>query len=175
MGHKKRMQMMRMEWINQGKPQTVHADSLFDEPALPTKENDNREKTASRIAPIFETTGGERPKTPTPKNNEDDDMEEEDLYGATPKATRQKPAEDHVPQSDSLFGGAGASIFGPAKTVAEDDLDDDELDALLAEDEMMQAAAGGNKSAAAASKATAPQNDFDEDDMEAMAEMDMEW
>jgi hypothetical protein len=141
-----------MEWINEGKPQTVNEDPR-NEPA-PTKEKDGREKTAPRVASIFESAAaGELPKTPTPNDNSgvDVDMEEEDLYGATPKAPRQKQVEEAVSQTDSLFGGTGVgagttgSILGPAKTVVDEfGPNDDELDALLAEEEMMQAA-GGNK------------------------------
>jgi replication fork protection complex subunit Csm3/Swi3 len=170
MGHKKRMQVMRMEWINEGKPRSsVHDDSLFDEPELPRRESGEREKTAPRVAPIFETRASERPKTPT--SNADVDAEMEDLYGATPRPTRT--AEGSVSQPAAAVGG---SIFGPAKTViAEGPPEDDELDALLAEEEMLQATSGNIQSAPVASKAPAPQVDFDEDEMEAMAEMDDMW
>jgi replication fork protection complex subunit Csm3/Swi3 len=130
-GHKKVMQSMRMEWINEGKPRSsVHEGSLFDEPALHARDGE-REKTASRVAPIFEKTMTERPKTPVAAA----DANMDDLYDATPRPARRKSAE--VDSQDSLFGG-GASLFGPAKTV-DDGPPDDELDALLAEEEMLQA------------------------------------
>jgi replication fork protection complex subunit Csm3/Swi3 len=175
MGHKKRMQIMRMEWINEGKPRSsVHEDSLFDEPELPRREGGEREKTAPRVAPIFETRASERPKTPT--RNADVDAEMEDIYDATPRPART--TEGNVSQSAAAVGG---SIFGPAKTVIadgppeDDELGDDELDALLAEEEMLQATSGNVQSAPVTSKASAPQEDFDEDEMEAMAEMDGMW
>ncbi|KAK0105835.1 chromosome segregation in meiosis- protein [Cadophora gregata] len=172
MGHKKRIQMMRMEWINEGKPQTVNDDSVNDPPA---NENDGREKTAPRIAPIFENAaGGDGPKTPGPNDSTavDEDMEDDDLYGATPRASRTKPVQATVSQTDSLFGGTGASIFGPAKKVVDDfGPDDDELDALLAEEEMNQNMAG-SKPAPVINKA-APRDEVDEDEMEAMNDMDM--
>ncbi|KAH8589711.1 replication fork protection component Swi3-domain-containing protein [Bisporella sp. PMI_857] len=130
MGHKKRMQMMRMEWINEGKPRSsVHEDSLFDQPETARIEDGEREKAASRIAPIFEKNPTEKPKTPEP--GVDADME--DLYGATPKATRREPADD---SQDSLFGGR-PSIFGNSNN-AHDGPPEDDLDALLAEEERMQ-------------------------------------
>lgn len=166
MGHKKMMQSIRMEWINEGKPHSsVHEDSLFDEPTLAPRENGEREKTASRIAPIFEKTVTERPKTPSA--DEDADIDMNDLYNATPRAARQETAQ--VDSQDSLFG--GTSLFGPAKGAAADDAPpEDDLDALLAEEEMLQAEAGK----------TQPQpvnkipGSFD-DEMEAMAEMDDLW
>jgi replication fork protection complex subunit Csm3/Swi3 len=172
MGHKKRMQIMRMEWINEGKPRfSVHEESLFDEPELPRREGGEQEKTAPRVAPIFETS--ERPKTPTP--NADVDAEMEDIYDATPRPART--TEENVSQPAAVAGG---SIFGPVKTSIadgrpDDELGDDELDALLAEEEMLQATSGNVQSAPVTSKASAPQEDFDKDEMEAMAEMDGMW
>ena len=161
-----------MEWINEGKPQTfVHEDSLFDEPALPAREDGDREKTAPRVAPIFEKRASERPRTPVAGAEADED---EDLYDATPRPRRQQPAEEPVSQTDSVFGGGTQSIFGPAKTV-DDGPDEDELDALMADfdEEAMQRdlqpGAASTKSAAAVSR------EIDEDELEAMAEMDGMW
>lgn len=171
MGHKKVMQLARMEWINEGKPHSsVHEDSLFDEPALPTRPEGEREKTASRIAPIFEKPASERPKTPAQDPDAGDD---DDIYNATPKATRQNP-EGSVQQATSIFGPGATSIFGPqTNDVADDGPPEDDLDALLAEEEMMQESAKTAPPPLGASKAAAPRNDF-EDEMEAMAEMDMD-
>jgi replication fork protection complex subunit Csm3/Swi3 len=169
-GHKKRMQMMRMEWINEGKPRSsVHEDSIFDEPALPPRENGDREKTAPRVAPIFEKRASERPKTPVVDAEADMD---DDIYDATPRPRRQ-PAEESVSQTNSLFGGTTQSIFGPAKTTAQDGPDEDELDALMADldDEALQRDI--RPAAAPAKSATAVTQEIDEDEMEAMAEMDM--
>jgi replication fork protection complex subunit Csm3/Swi3 len=170
-GHKKRMQAMRMEWINEGKPySSVHEDSLFDEPALPPKENGEREKTAPRIAPIFEKRASERPKTPTV--DADIDFEMDNLYDATPGPPRQKPSEDSTSKTDSLFGSNKTSIFGSSRA-PEDEPPEDELDALLAEEEMLQATSGNVQYAPAVKKAAA-QDDVGDDEMEAMAEMDMD-
>lgn len=156
MGHKKRMQMMRMEWINEGKPKPDN-DNLFEEPTLPPRDNETREKTVP-LAPIFEKSANERPKTPQP--DADVDMDE-DLYGATPKSTRKQPEVN------------GTSIFGNAKTVPEDDPFDDDLDALLAEEEMLQATSGNAKAAPVAAKVATAEAAIDDDEEAAMAEMDM--
>ena len=166
MGHKRQMQIARMEWINEGKPKSsVHEDSLFDEPALPAAENDEREKTAPRIAPIFEKAATERLKTP------DGGADLDDLYGATPRAARLAKTEGQRP----IFVGdsAGGSLFGPAKVpVVDDRPPEDDLDALLAEEEIMQAESRKTQAAPSASKVPPQKDDFD-DEMEAMADMEM--
>lgn len=170
-GHKKRLQMMRMEWINEGKPRSsVHEDSLFDEPALPARENGEREKTAPRVAPIFEKRASERPKTPVPDAEVDMD---DDIYDATPRPRRQQPAEEPVSQTDSLFGGTTQSLFGPAKTVVEDGPDGDELDALMAELDEEALPRDVQPTTASTKSAVAVTQEIDDDEMEAMAEMDM--
>jgi replication fork protection complex subunit Csm3/Swi3 len=170
-GHKKRMQMMRMEWINEGKPRSsVHEDSLFDEPALPARVDGEREKTAPRVAPIFEKRTSERPKTPIADAEADMD---DDIYDATPRPGRQQPVEEPFSQTDSLFGGGTQSVFGPAKIVVEDGPDEDELDALMADldDESLQRDL--QPAAAPAKPVAAVTQEIDDDEMEAMAEMDM--
>ncbi|KAF8858766.1 Swi3-domain-containing protein [Acephala macrosclerotiorum] len=164
MGHKKRMQMMRMEWINEGKSK-LDNDDLFDEPTLPPRENGERKKTVP-LAPIFEKRASERPKTP--EANADADVEMDDMYDATPRAARKQPAEGIAPQN-------GTSIFGNPKTVptAEDEPFDDDLDALLAEEEMLQATSGNSQLAPAVNKPAVVESGFDEDEEAAMAEMDM--
>ncbi len=164
------MQMMRMEWINEGKPRSsVHEDSIFDEPALPPRESGEREKTAPRVAPIFEKRASERPKTPTA------DVEaglDDDIYDATPRPRRQ-PAEESVSQTDPLFGGTTQSIFGPAKTVVEDGPDEDELDALMADLDNEALQRDLQPAPAAANPAAAITQEIEDDEMEAMAEMDI--
>ena len=171
MGHKKRMHVMRMEWIDEGKPRSsVHEDPIFDDPALHPRENGEREKTATRVAPIFEKAATERPKTPQANG----DAEMDDIYDATPRPARQQLPESG-PEPDLLFKGAG-SIFGPAKTaVVDDGPPEDDLDALLAEEEMLQASSGNAQPAPAVSKAPVAQEDTFDDEMEAMAEMESMW
>ena len=169
MGHKRQMQVARMEWINEGRPRSsVHESSLFDEPALPTGETGGREKTASRVAPIFEQATTERPKTPVA----DADAEMDDLYDATPRAAaHQQPAQTEG--HGSIFGGGigGGSLFGSVKNaVVDDGPPDDDLEALLAE-EMMRAQSAKARPASTATQVVAPQESNFDDEMEAMAEM----
>jgi replication fork protection complex subunit Csm3/Swi3 len=170
MGHKRQMQIARMEWINEGRPKAhVDEDAMFDEPTISAEENAQREKTASRIAPIFEKTATERSKTPAA--DVDEDME--DLYNATPKAARQTATET---QASVFGGGSGGSLFGPAKSATVDDgFPEDDLDALLAEQEMMEAETSKAVPVKTASKAAPPEEDNFDDEMEAMAEMDGMW
>ncbi|CAL3970788.1 unnamed protein product [Diplocarpon coronariae] len=168
MGHKKRIQMMRMEWINEGKPQTVHEDSLFDEPTLPSIEDDGRENTSSRVAPIFETTAAGRPKTPVPNDSNGADTEmDEDLYGATPRASTQRPV-DSTEQHDFLLGGTRTSIFAPAKEIVQDGPDDDELDALMAEAEAEQSETVTKVNKPATFHSKPVNNSTEDDDLDAL-------
>jgi replication fork protection complex subunit Csm3/Swi3 len=168
MGHKKMMQSARMEWINEGKPHSsVHEDSLFDEPALPLNEGNEGEKTAPRVAPIFDKAALTRSKTPNLDIDEDID-----LYDATPRPVRQRPEAD-ISQANSSFNGGAISIFGPAKSgpVADDDFPEDDLNALLAEDEEMQASAKPSQpSTSTIQKTTIREEDLDYE-MELMADM----
>ena len=165
MGHKKRMQISRYEWINEGKPRSsVHEDSLFDQPPLPTGENGNKEKLPSRLAPIFEKAATERANTPIA--DVDEDMG--DIYDATPRAARQEGAEKETQVSD-FRNSNRRSLFGPPKGgVSDDGPQEDDLDALLAEGEMMQAEMAKAQLASNTGNMT-QENNFD-DEMEAMAE-----
>jgi replication fork protection complex subunit Csm3/Swi3 len=169
MGHKRQMQVARMEWINEGRPKSsFHEDSLFGEPAVPTGENDGGERTAPRIAPIFEKAAVERPKTP----EGDVDAEMDDLYDATPRAARQ-PAQTEAQISISGGGSGGGSLFGPARVpIIDDGPPEDDLDALLAEEEMLQAESAKTQALSSASKVAPQESSFD-DEEEAMADMDM--
>jgi replication fork protection complex subunit Csm3/Swi3 len=159
LGHKKRIQMMRMDWINEGKPKDpVQEDSIFDEPMLPPREVPDRNNAPPRIAPIFEKAQIERPKTPDVNGDSD-----EDIYDATPRISRAQINEPAV----SAAG--GGSLFGP-KTAVPDEPEDD-LDALLAEQEMEEMNAQKLGGAVNQNHSMmAPEPDFD-DEMEAMAEM----
>jgi len=154
-GHKKIIQNARMEWINEGKPRSsVHEDSLFDEPPVPGREQ-QKGKTAERVAPIFEKREGERMKTPVVRGETElfGEEDEEDIYGASPRGVRTQ-------QATATTGGGGSSLFGPARSMGDDDFPDDDIDALLAEEESM-------RTSKPAAKPTAPQ-DEDMDDMDAL-------
>ncbi|KAL7621646.1 chromosome segregation in meiosis- protein [Parahypoxylon ruwenzoriense] len=132
-GHKKYMRMKRMEWIEEGKPKPVTLDEdLVNFFGAPDDQPEERAPAIfpARVAPIFQSQGGEKARTPTRDDVPDDD---EDLYDATPR-----PPKTTAPASASLFSnGAGigrnnTSIFGNGSG---DEPDDDDLDALMAEEE----------------------------------------
>jgi replication fork protection complex subunit Csm3/Swi3 len=160
LGHKKRIQMMRMDWINEGKPKDpVQEDSIFDEPMLPPREVSDRNNAPTRVAPIFEKSQIERPKTPDVNGDSDDD-----IYDATPRVSRMQGHELTVP------GAEGGSLFGPRKIAVPEEPEDD-LDALFAEHEMEEVSAEKRPGATIQENSMkVPEPDFD-DDMEAMAEM----
>lgn len=164
MGHKKLLQVARMEWIDEGKPKSTYQDdTIYDDPILPTRENGDREQTASRIAPIFEKAVTTRPKTPT--MDVDDDMDMDDLYGATPRLVTAAAGQK------SIFGG-GAIKSGPKQTSNSDEgMDDDDLDALLAEEDAMHNTVSGKKQPTATvtrPKPTGFEEEMDEDELDAL-------
>lgn len=166
MGHKKKIITERMNWINEGKPKSVHQDSLFDEPVLPPREYTDAE-ARTRIAPVFQSLVSQRPKTPDLFGDDDED----DIYGATPKRATQ-PRAGGSSNTDSVYGGAQASLFGPARVV-DDGPPEDDLDALMAESEALLAGTENPQPSDPKNGSTAQEDDFD-DDMEAMAEMEMD-
>jgi len=160
LGHKKRIQMMRMDWINEGKPkEPVQEDSIYDEPMLPPREVSDRNNAPPRIAPIFEKSQTERLKTPDINGDSDDD-----IYDATPRISRTQGREATIQATET------GSLFGPRKTAVPEEPDDD-LDALLAEQEMEEVSAEKRPGVTSQDNSmAAPEPDFD-DEMEAMAEM----
>lgn len=173
MGHKRMLQVARMEWINEGRPKPDEDDDIVPPVSNTTAQTgETVERSTSRIAPIFEKRASERPKTPA---GDDLDAIMDDLYDATPQRPRNETQAGALGPQASLFGGGNStSSLGPKKTTTDsNELDEDDLDALLAEEDALQAASGVNKQIEATSKAPA-QESFD-DEMEAMAEMDGMW
>jgi replication fork protection complex subunit Csm3/Swi3 len=148
LGHQKRLQTMRREWIDEGKPKHDNWDDV------PTGPHDSTRQTETQSEQQASDEAGHPPSgstaRPMPSTRDNGDLfltDDED--GSLPK-----PAETN---------GAGHP--------PEDEMD--ELDALMAEDQ-----AGGAGPQAGATRAKdrvddrRPDDDF-ADDMEAMAEMDM--
>ena len=172
-GHKRQLQTMRMEWINEGKPRSsVHEDSIFDQPSLPLREGGEREKTAPTIAPIFQKLATERPKTPVPDGG-NTEVEMDNLYDATPKPPRQ--THSTADSQNSLFGGGINAAAQGSRLSANDEPPEDDLDALLAAEETIQAEVTKSKVGSTGNKPPVPTDDSFDDDMEAMAEMDGLW
>jgi replication fork protection complex subunit Csm3/Swi3 len=171
LGHKKRMQMMRREWIQEGKPKPPRDDEEEDfviptEDAVPEDPSaGNTEEQSSNVESRLETQqteGAQARNNHYPFGEEEPDEDELDALLAeseavpapVPAGTKQnhtQPAEDQEP-------------------------DEDELDALMAEDATNDNApkslfGGPVSSTTATNAAPIPQDEFD-DDEEAMAGMD---
>jgi replication fork protection complex subunit Csm3/Swi3 len=122
-GHKKYLRLKRIQWIDEGKPRPAGLD---DDDDLFGDANEPEERDPAifpaRVAPMFQKSLAERPKTPI----RDGPSADEDIYDATPKrSTNTAPA-------------TSSSIFGNAQTSGEPDEDD--LDALMAEEEVQRTA-----------------------------------
>ncbi|KAH0009203.1 Swi3-domain-containing protein, partial [Aureobasidium melanogenum] len=168
LGHKKRMQMMRREWIQEGKPKPPRDDDeedfvIPDENAAPENNiarNSEEQNNHVESRPEAQSSGGAQGRdnhNPFGEEEPDEDeldallAESESLPVSTTKQNNTRPAEDQEP-------------------------DEDELDALMAEDAMNDSMpkslfGGPVSSATATNAALRPQDEFD-DDEEAMAGMD---
>lgn len=168
LGHKKRMQMMRREWIQEGKPKPPRDDDEDDfviptEDAVPEDTSVGiTEEQPSNVEPRSETQQTEGAQ---PRNNHNPFGEEE-------------PDEDELDAllAESEVAAAPAPAASKQNNTEDQEPDEDELDALMAEDAMNDSAPkslfGGPVSSTTATKtASIPHDEFD-DDEEAMAGMD---
>jgi len=171
LGHKKRMQMMRREWIQEDKPKPPRDDDE-DDFVIPTEDAvredtgaSNTEEQPSNVEPRVETQQSEGAQ---PRNNHNPFGEEE-------------PDEDELDAllAESELASAPApatSKQNNAHTAEDQEPDEDELDALMAEDAMdnsiPKSLFGGPVSSATATKAAPIAHDEFDDDEEAMAGMD---
>lgn len=152
-GHKSRMRMARMEWIDETKPKQAQNDNDAEQ-----KEEAGREhaKFPARIAPIFENAARKTPAVDSLFGDDDDDV---DLFNATPR--RQKAQVAALPAGDWMFrnGGGSASANGGEP-------DEDDLEALMAEEAAQRAVPKslfGN-----GGPAPRPQDPDDEEDLDAL-------
>ena len=161
LGHTKRMQTMRKEWINEGKPRDPGDDWRTGE----QKPNGQHLIPASGLhkSPINRPSEG--PKTPTAINAVDTDDDE--IYDATPKKSRETlTASRNENPEESLFLSEEEEVnYQPP---------DDELDVLLAEDEMKEPRSTAVTAKQEMQGYTGREANFD-DEMEAMAAMDDMW
>lgn len=159
LGHTKRMQTMRREWIKEGKPEEI----------IQTLESASQ-KSAAR-GPISEPTeGGSITAVPIKRLEMpaavDDDDDEDDFYAASPKQWREEEGSKRTdPATQSLFVSDDEDV-GNLPPV-------DDLDALLVEDE---AKPSPKDTASPPEQPQTPRKEenFD-DEMEAMAGMDDLW
>ena len=177
LGHTKRMQVMRREWIDEGKPRSSSTQDTGDTQTISTRkipspkaqddaDRTGREARAARSSDEGAAQPQQSPRTPPASNLEIDD--DDDLYNATPGAVRMTVP----PQKES--NSSNDSLFITDDTGAQPE--EDELDRLLAED-----AANGDHhvydNAGGVPGRTSHvivEEDF-QDDMEAMAGMDDMW
>ena len=144
-GHKTIMQNKRKEWIDDDKPKTS-----ADKDEEYTEQQSAEVAGPANIASIFSEAAR---NAKTPALRDDEDLFEDDIYGASPRRLHDNPLED-VPDDDdvdAMMAEADATAPVPTKktspslfgstlpkpgakpAMAPDDFDD--LDALLAEAE----------------------------------------
>lgn len=160
LGHTRRMQTMRREWINEGKPQEAFAPNLEYRNKDPTLEQDVHEQEQGSITPLNAHKCAVPPKADRPYHD--------DLYSATPRKSQNKNRQiQNIDSDESLFLSDDEPNRQPL---------DDDLDVLLAEDE------GRHEDKTANLNKKSNQQDqgegFDDsfrDEMEAMAEIDDMW
>lgn len=168
LGHKKRMQMMRREWIQEGKPKPPRDDDeedfvIPDENAVP--ENNNAHTSAEQ-------------------SNAVDSMPEAQSNEGAQARNNHNPFGEEEPDEDELDALLAESESVPLPTTKQNNTqpaddqepDEDELDALMAEDAMNDSVpkslfGGPVSSNTATNAASQPRDEFD-DDEEAMAGMD---
>ena len=145
------MQVMRREWINEGKPREPYYDALGQE-----KPNEDTLRPVQTTAPAAE-------KAISPKLVAED-HDSDGLYSATPKAKRKQNETvlDRADKDESLFVSDDEDGARPP---------DDGLDALLAEDDFNTRTESVAKSPMHSSiNLSSHREDFD-DDEEAMVGM----
>ena len=161
LGHTKRLQTMRKEWINEGKPR----DLAEDWGTGGQKPNGQHPNPASGLSKSPIARPSEGPRTPAATNSVDADDDE--IYDATPKKLRETLTANRNQNSEE-------SLFLSEEEEVSYQPPDDELDALLAEDEMKECASTAVTAKQEAQEHTGREANFD-DEMEAMAEMDDMW
>ncbi|GAP87982.1 putative chromosome segregation in meiosis protein 3 [Rosellinia necatrix] len=166
-GHKNQLRLKRIQWISEGqpKPAGLDDDDLFGDSNQPEGQERDPALFPAKLAPIFQSSLDKSTPAPT----RDSPFAEEDIYGASPK--RQT---DAAPAITSLFGNGG-------NAQANDEPDEDDLDALMAEEEAQRTAStsifgNGTTSTLGNGKTTLTvqtrhglgNNDDDEDDLDAL-------
>ena len=162
LGHKKRLQTMRREWINEGKPHINHGEERGADAQSPGESrNTDDNNTVGTTLPSRAT------RTETPPRAEDAD---DDLYSATPQAVlEERRRKRGVAAEQSLF-------ISDDEGGAPDPPSEDELDALLAENSLQDLgpSAMNAERPRPDNKQKLVEDNFD-DEEEAMAGMDEMW
>lgn len=170
LGHSKRMQVMRKAWIDEGKPRPGGETTEDVDHARETRSGDGesggvrRQLQQSSGEQSAEAQRARRTRTQEPTANGDSE-----LYSVTPDPARAK----------SLDLEAGAGGTGGIANDGDDQPEEDELDALLAEDaarmEKQQQGNSTDPSLTAQLVGRRPGEDDFADEMEAMVGMNDTW
>lgn len=162
LGHSKRIQVMRREWIGEGKPRERFGDTGAAQNGLQKIEAGGELETRSKVTDdsnTIEGSGLRRSSTPN----------DDDLYVASP------PRQQRLMAQLSPMASTSADIN--LETIEENGVPEDDLDALLADtttttqERFSTDAASRNQHKA---KTLNEEHDFDAE-MEVMAEMDDLW
>lgn len=162
LGHSKKIQIMRREWINEGKPQERFRDINTPQDGREATTAGEELKNKRKIIDDCVITEESGPRRSSISN-------EEDLYVATP------PRQQHVTNQHSPRASLSADD-NPDKD-DENGVPEDDLDALLADtgtDLHKQFPTDGAPSNRQKATLLNKDNDFDAE-MEVMAEMDEMW
>lgn len=182
-GHKKALVSARSEWINEGRPKASNDD-----------DDDELDIGAVAITEDSQATESSIPAQRTQKTPERDDIpDDDDLYGATPRAParttnalRPAPSNDAPDDDDleALMAEAESmdSRQAPAATTKQSSAsgihhadEEDDLDALIAEAEV-QDRSGGHSAEKSGGNTTSNDKGHDfADEEEAMQEMEGLW
>ncbi|MCJ1261352.1 chromosome segregation in meiosis- protein [Lobaria immixta] len=155
LGHTKRMQTMRREWINEGKSRDKSEEGLRQ-----TEEQATQEQNSPKPQ---ESLSNKQQRSTTPLANQIDD---DDLYSATPRNPNQRT-------DLALKDGFKESLF-LSENEAASQPSEDGLDTLLAEDNLISRDPDNGSHQALEGRNQRLEADF-EDEMEAMADMDDPW
>ncbi|KAK2760366.1 chromosome segregation in meiosis- protein [Arachnomyces sp. PD_36] len=188
LGHSKRIQVMRKEWIDEGKPRLYYEDENND--TNTTADTNRVSVNAANNASEERRATSQTAETGTagPSRTGDTAQQPEPLVpsifggGSNTVPSRPLVSKGNMEDDDGLFVTDDEDNSAPAqKDKDSGPPDEDDLDALLAEHEVMEAENSGNQSkpgngaSGSGPSARRPPDDDFEDEMEAMAEMGGPW
>jgi replication fork protection complex subunit Csm3/Swi3 len=139
-GHSKRMQVMRKEWIDEGKPGYIKKKSSADK-----DEFEDDDLYGSGEVNTMENRTDQRSEA-TPNTSKDLDVADDSLFIADSNTNRNPSADDDLPEDDELEAllAEQETRQAPPKAQATTNFDsegEDDLDALLAEQDTRRVSA----------------------------------
>ncbi|GAD94870.1 predicted protein [Paecilomyces variotii No. 5] len=160
LGHSKRIQVMRRQWIDEGRPDYRHRDD-----STPTGETSTTLRTSSGQA------GEQRPSEATDNAQT---MEIDSLTSSERNTTERRP--NNAGDDGKLFMSDDEDVGDNTRKDADGEgmPEEDELDALLAERETHDDHLHREPAPQAPVEEGPPEEDF-EDDLEAMADSNIPW